>query len=72
MWCIRGSRSRATSSKPKWDAAAKDAPSPEALALGVSIVRGGYATLDENSWAQINAFTTIIAITGCIHRFALS
>ena len=44
----------------KWDAAAKDAPSPEALALGVSIVRGGYATLDENSWAQINAFTTII------------
>jgi hypothetical protein len=45
----------------KRDAAAKDAPSPEALALGVSIVHGGYAAVDDNAWTQLNAFMTIIA-----------
>lgn len=45
----------------KRDAAAKDAPSPEALALGASIVHGGYQAMDENAWTQINAVVTIAA-----------
>jgi len=43
------------------DAVAGDAPSPEALALGVSIVRGAYGALDDRFWAQIQSAATSVA-----------
>ena len=36
-------------------AAEAGAPSPDALALGISVVHGAYASLDDKAWAQINA-----------------
>jgi len=39
------------------DAAAKDAPTPEATALGVSVVHGAYAAVDDKAWT---ALTTVM------------
>jgi len=44
------------------DAAAKDAPTPEATALGVSVVHGAYAAVDDKAWTAFsNAMNAAVA-----------